>query len=309
MQAPRTQRHIISWISKSRTITRRSQAFAGDTRPHPNPTRRTFNNLARLIPHRYTIGVVLVVVLLTYLASIPGHIAVARDTQLMTDPILEIQPQVLCEPTPSPIGPIADQSEVEFGNFKVLQHRVPVERADAYIKEQLGSNWRIADWNELKEAWNQYEEEIKAAFETGIVLVTYNGNSNDGQNRPPFCPGDGGRLSGPRWYFVEDHDGVLPPGWLAHDNLGGHEVSLGSWYEGGWCCNWRALAYRETEEEITTRFAQTYAPILRMHSAETVFPSAVEVMIQNSELRDNEDDLVALQPRAISGPIFAGFHR
>ena len=42
----------------------------------------------------------------------------------------------------------------------------------------------------------------------------------------------------------------------------------------------------ESEDNPFQRLAEKYAPILRMHPQETVFPSPVEVMIQNATLRD-----------------------
>ncbi|MGA8616471.1 MAG: hypothetical protein WB760_33200 [Xanthobacteraceae bacterium] len=34
-----------------------------------------------------------------------------------------------------------------------------------------------------------------------------------------------------RAYFAAFHEGNLPPGWLAYDNVGGYQISLGSWHD------------------------------------------------------------------------------
>ena len=61
------------------------------------------------------------------------------------------------------------------------------------------------------------------------------------------------------------------------------------------------------------RFAQTYAPVLRMHRLETVFPSGAETMIRNAILRDTDGNYVDDQPSPLSaeylGSISQSHHR
>ena len=93
----------------------------------------------------------------------------------------------------------------------------PVKHAEAAaaIRREFGEEWEIADWNNLKILWPEYQEEMKEFFQYG-GRVNVNGDAQWGSTG--------------RWYFVEDHDGSKPGFFLAHDELGGHEVSLGSWF-------------------------------------------------------------------------------
>ncbi len=93
----------------------------------------------------------------------------------------------------------------------------PVEHAEAAaaIRREFGEDWVIADWNDLKDLWPRHQQELKEFFPFGVRL-NVNGDAQWGSTG--------------RWYFVEDHDGSKPGFFLAHDELGGHEISLGSWF-------------------------------------------------------------------------------
>ena len=104
-----------------------------------------------------------------------------------------------------------------FGPFQLTTGKANYpNEATAAVRNEFGDGWRIADWNDLRAAWAAHEEDIKAIFENwGGAIVTWNGESQWGNTE--------------RTFFVEDHNGSRPSYFLAHDELGGHEVSLGSW--------------------------------------------------------------------------------
>ena len=82
-----------------------------------------------------------------------------------------------------------------FGDFKVTRAKAnyPHEAAEA-VQNEFGSDWRIADWNDLREAWSEHRESITSVFEgaqAGPSIVTLNGEAQWGD----------------RTYFVEDHNG------------------------------------------------------------------------------------------------------
>ena len=118
--------------------------------------------------------------------------------------------------------PAADDQgagSASFGRFRITRAKANYpEEAVAAVQDEFGSEWRIADWNDLNEAWPDHKEEIKSVFEAGAAIVTLNGEPQWGE----------------RTYFVEDHNGSKPGYFLSHDELGGHEVSLGSWYIWEW---------------------------------------------------------------------------
>lgn len=94
----------------------------------------------------------------------------------------------------------------------------PLNAVDAqqYVLNELGANYRVADWNDIEAMWNLYPTEMEQFFEDAPALtVTLNGSTQYSSNR---------------YYLIRDHDGNLPSNWLAHDQVGGHEISLGSWY-------------------------------------------------------------------------------
>ena len=104
--------------------------------------------------------------------------------------------------------------------------------ADAAIRREFGADWVVADWNDVKELWSQHQEELKTFFRFHTRLKV------DGAEQW----GSSGRL-----YFIQDNDGSKPGYFLAHDELGGHELSLGSWFGE----EWTTLAIQSTQQETS----------------------------------------------------------
>ena len=128
-----------------------------------------------------------------------------------------------------------EEEEEEVSNclqdiLRYTSDRVEHAEAAATIRQELGENWVIADWNDLKSLWPQHQEEMKEFLQRG-GRVNVNGDAQWGSTG--------------RWYFIEDHDGSKPGFFLAHDELGGHEISLGSWFFD----DAYYLAIESTEEE------------------------------------------------------------
>lgn len=99
---------------------------------------------------------------------------------------------------------------------------------------EFGPGSRLADWNEVVAfvASNSLDEFYSMSG------MTYYGASGwvtrDGKD---FSSGD-------RHYFVERHDGNVPPGWLVHDSIGDHDIDLGSWFHSTYalCATQQVLA-------------------------------------------------------------------
>ena len=90
---------------------------------------------------------------------------------------------------------------------------------DAAAVAEFGPGTTVADWTDLR---TLYSGQI-VEFCDAVGLLLYRSNAwvyLDGQ----------GFYSGERHYFVERHDGSLPGGFLAHDNIDNYALSLGSWY-------------------------------------------------------------------------------
>ena len=126
--------------------------------------------------------------------------------------------------------PLAEPEPVEcaLGLFRLTANPVLPDQAEAAVQSEFGGDWRRADWNDVVGAWNSfYEEELKLLFENTQIQVTFNGNAQWGTTG--------------RWYFIEDHNGSRPGFFLAHEELGGNELSLGSWFNQHGT-GWRVLA-------------------------------------------------------------------
>jgi hypothetical protein len=89
------------------------------------------------------------------------------------------------------------------------------------IRAEAGPNVRPAEWSEIKACYERFG--LSYFHKLGIgkgdpnnrVLVVVNGN------RYFQAPS--------RAYFVAFFGGTLPPNWLGHDQVGGNQISLGSW--------------------------------------------------------------------------------
>ena len=136
-----------------------------------------------------------------------------------------------------------------FRQFHVIAHELSENRDhDAECRAQLGSGFRLADWNDIV---RYYEGGGSlAAFTAELKMVPA------GEQPGPGELGNGYRISrdgnpirsGRRHYFVARHDHNRPSHFAAHANLDNHHVSLGSWHgTGGY-----ALCYGDDEPETFT---------------------------------------------------------
>ncbi|MCE2486031.1 MAG: hypothetical protein J4F42_11005 [Desulfurellaceae bacterium] len=121
-----------------------------------------------------------------------------------------------------------------YGRFHVIAHELSeAQDHDAECRAQLGSGFRLADWNDIV-SYYQGGGSL-AAFTAGLKMVPA------GEQPGPGELGNGYRISrdgnaiwsGRRHYFVARHDHNKPSHFLDHANLDNYHVSLGSWYGTG----------------------------------------------------------------------------
>ena len=122
-----------------------------------------------------------------------------------------------------------------FGKFHVIAHDLSeAEDHDAECRSQLGSGFRLADWNDIV----SYHEDggSLTEFIAGLKM------SPPGRPaQPPEEIAGGYRVSrdgrpiwsGRRHYFFARHDHRRPSHFLAHADIDNHHLSLGSWYGTG----------------------------------------------------------------------------
>ncbi len=111
---------------------------------------------------------------------------------------------------------------VYYGDFAVTELRYDDDSDwDQKILEIFGSGYRVADWNDLKAYYNN----------GGNLLSLYDGLGLTDYGASAYVTRDGDpSYSSTRYYFASRHEGTRPSSYLAHDNLGGYTLSLGSWY-------------------------------------------------------------------------------
>ncbi len=94
---------------------------------------------------------------------------------------------------------------------------------NAAVESEFGAEWEVAEWNTVKSIFGGDDApalalaEFLAGYASNSAYATFNGSR--------FWPS-----SPSRYYFMSAHFGSLPGGYLAHDNIRGYTVSLGSWY-------------------------------------------------------------------------------
>lgn len=112
-------------------------------------------------------------------------------------------------------------------NFHVMAHDLDEKgNLKAACKEKLGVGVRLADWNDLvayHEAGGSLSELI-ASLKMPI----------EAPNSPQYRISMNGKLLWRgRHYFVARHDHTKREGFLAHDNIDGYHLTLGSWFGKG----------------------------------------------------------------------------
>lgn len=106
-----------------------------------------------------------------------------------------------------------------ISNFVLTTHSYSEkENLEEAVRREYGNEYRIADWNDLKNiqgSINKLVDHLDLAT-TGNVFVTNNGNR--------FHRG------GNRHFFITFHNHRKPSNYLAHDNINNYYISLGSWH-------------------------------------------------------------------------------
>lgn len=91
----------------------------------------------------------------------------------------------------------------------------------AAVTREFGPDWRVAEWNEVKE---DFGGKSSASRRLAEFLM-----END--TRSAFLLRDGSGIHvGPRFYFISAHFGNRPANYAAFDQLHRNMISLGSWH-------------------------------------------------------------------------------
>jgi tetratricopeptide (TPR) repeat protein len=98
----------------------------------------------------------------------------------------------------------------------------------AAVRAAAGRNARPAEWNEVRAC---FEKSGLDYFRQMGVVTTDPANKANPPNSQILVLVNGQRYfqAPARAYFAAFHAGKLPPDWLAHDQVGGNQIALGSW--------------------------------------------------------------------------------
>ncbi|MEQ9716863.1 MAG: LamG-like jellyroll fold domain-containing protein, partial [Balneola sp.] len=107
---------------------------------------------------------------------------------------------------------------------------------DDAVNSIFGSNYRVADWNDLK-TYHESGNNILALFDS-LGLSDYNASVALKRNGNDIYSSSSSLT---RYYFASRHEGNKPGHYLAHDNIDNFTISLGSWSGGR-----PLLAYRQS---------------------------------------------------------------
>ena len=89
------------------------------------------------------------------------------------------------------------------------------------MDDLLGSEYRVADWNDLVNFFNR----------GGDLLELFDGLGLKHCGNSAFLKWHGDRkYSDTRYYYASRHEHNKPSNYLAHDNIDSYLISLGSWY-------------------------------------------------------------------------------
>lgn len=109
---------------------------------------------------------------------------------------------------------------VDISNFAMtVGTYAETENLEQIVQSEFGAGYRIADWNDIVNYYNDGNsvEDFKAEFGLG-GMITYNGNHWYNSTRHYL-------------YSISERPGKTPHvGYLSHANIDNHKFDLGSWY-------------------------------------------------------------------------------
>ncbi len=91
---------------------------------------------------------------------------------------------------------------------------------DAAVQAEFGSDYRVADWNDLV-AYHNEGSDLLALYD-GLGMTNYGHSASVTRSGDPS-------YSSTRYYFASRHEHSKPGHYLAHANIDNYLISLGSW--------------------------------------------------------------------------------
>ncbi len=122
------------------------------------------------------------------------------------------------------LTPFNQGSHILYGNFGITTEKYKEDSNwDQTVQNVFGSNYRVADWNDLIQYYNSHGENGLIQLLDGLQLpnyqdaawLKYNGQSNQ---------------IGDRYYYFERHDHNAPSNFAVFATIDNHLVDLGSWW-------------------------------------------------------------------------------
>lgn len=155
------------------------------------------------------------------LAVLDGDITFSNMTQAPISGMSK-NPQPLAMTIKTGWTIVEEKNQIVSFQFKKTTQKVTYgsDYNQACINE-FGSNWHLADWNDLKQYFSSGKDMNKLITQIDLdpnspnAWVTRNGEKS---------------FSNGRDYFMTYHNHIKPSHYAAHDNIDNYFISLGSWY-------------------------------------------------------------------------------
>ena len=98
----------------------------------------------------------------------------------------------------------------------------------AALRKSVGPDARPVEWNEIRACFEK--SGLSYFHKIGIVKTDPTNRANPPTSQILVVVNGERYFQAPnRAYFAAFHGGTLPPNWLAHDQIGGNQIVLGSW--------------------------------------------------------------------------------
>ena len=120
--------------------------------------------------------------------------------------------------------PTSEDNGIYYGDFGITEFTYEDQSDwDQIVQNVFGSDYRVADWNDLNTFFN----------EGGNLLGLFDGIGLTDYDDCAFIKRNGdSSYSGTRYYFASRHEHNLPSDYtyLVHEHIDNYLISLGSWH-------------------------------------------------------------------------------
>ena len=116
-------------------------------------------------------------------------------------------------------GSVKPDTQVQWKYFLTEEEYKGLDDYRAQIRSRYGKSAEVADWDEIKRVFGN---DISSFLDSIDLEISKDGGAL-------VSRGGATTFSASRAYYLTRHGGDKPAHYWAHDQIGGYQVSLGSW--------------------------------------------------------------------------------